>query len=199
MIVMTVDQRKSRSNPDKVEAMLQWLAKNYQVLRGFERTAGDEIQGVLADGIVATEMALAIAATGNWSVGIGVGPVEFPLPQQTRAGRGVAFENARDAVDRAKKSSGSLAVSGPGSDSGRIEAELQLIALLEARRSESSAAAGKLIAKGLTQHEIATQLGISQQAVSQRLASGLWHETQRLTEFAALALDDYARQWKGNN
>ena len=193
MIVMTVDQRKSRTSPDRVDALLQWLAGKYQILRPFERTAGDEIQGVLDDGMVAVEIALELSATRGWSVGIGVGIVELPLPAQTRAGRGAAFEYARDAVDRAKNSSGSLAVSGPGADPGRIEAELQLIALLDVRRTESSAEAGKLVAEGLSQQEVAAKLGVSQQAVSQRLASGLWHETRKLTGFAARALDDYAR------
>lgn len=192
MIVMTVDQRKSRTGPDKVDALLHWLAGNYQILRPFERTAGDEIQGVLDSGIVAAEIALALSATRSWSIGIGIGIVELPLPAQTRSGRGAAFEYARDAVDRAKHSSGSLAVSGPGTEPGRIEAELQLIALLDARRTESSAEAGKLVAEGLSQQEVAARLGVSQQAVSQRLASGLWHESRKLSGFAARALDEYA-------
>ena len=197
MIVMTVDQRKSRSNPDKVESLLQWLSSNFQVLRGFERTAGDEIQGVLTDGLIATEIALAIASTGGWSVGIGIGAVELPLPLQTRAGRGSAFEYARDAVDRAKKSSALVAVSGPGDESGRIEAELQLVSLLQSRRSKSSVEAGNLVAAGLTQQEIAMKLGISQQAVSQRLASGLWYEANNLSTYAARALDGYSRHVEG--
>lgn len=192
MIVMTIDQRKSRTNPDKVESLLRWLYQDYPVKRGFERTAGDEVQGVLYDGVSAAQLALAVAATGDWSVGIGVGAVESPLPKQTRAGRGVAFENAREAVERAKKSAGALAISGPGSEAGRIEAELQLISILNFRRSESSVEAGKLVAQGLTQHEIAAKLGITQQAVSQRLASGMWHETDRLTKYAAQALEAYS-------
>ena len=191
MIVITIDQRRSRTGPDKVNALLSRLAKDFSVLRGFERTAGDEIQGVLENGIVAVDLALTVASTGEWSVGIGVGKVELPLPAQTRAGRGEAFEYAREAVERAKKSSGSLAVAGAGAHAGRIEAELQLIAMTNARRSEPSRAAGTLVAQGLTQQEVAARLGISQQAVSQRLASGLWFETARLTEYAGAALHDY--------
>ncbi|PQZ93775.1 hypothetical protein CQ018_08970 [Arthrobacter sp. MYb227] len=198
MIVMTIDQRKSRTNPDKVESLLQWLSRSYRVMRGFERTAGDEVQGVLGDGVTAARIALAVAATGDWSVGIGIGAVESPLPEQTRAGRGLAFENARDAVDRAKKSGGAIAVSGPGNEAGRIEAELQLISILESRRSESSAEAGRLVVEGMTQYEIAVKLGISQQAVSQRLASGLWHETEKLATYAAQALEEYSRIVEGN-
>src|SRR5699024_1676779 len=129
--------------------------------------------------------------------GVGIGAVELPLPQQTRAGRGPAFEYARDAVERAKKSAALLAISGPGDEPGRVEAELQLVSLLQSRRSESSAEAGKLVAAGLTQQEIAMKLGISQQAVSQRLASGLWHEANNLSTYAAQALDDYSRHVEG--
>lgn len=197
MIVITIDQRKSRSGPDKVESLLRRLADDYSVLRKFERTAGDELQGALDDGYVAVALALNVAHTGEWSVGIGVGTVETPMPRQTRAGRGPAFEYARDAVERAKNSSSALALSGPGLEAERIEAELQLIALVNARRTKTSAEAGTLVSKGLTQQQVASRLEISQQAVSARLASGLWYETVRLAELASKALGDYAMTMEG--
>ena len=198
MIVITIDQRRSRSGPDKVETLLQRLASDYEAVRGFERTAGDEIQGVLRDGATAVDLALEVARTGEWSVGIGVGAVETPMPEQTRAGRGPAFEHARDAVERAKASSGSLALSGPGDGAERLEAELQLVAMVNARRTESSAEAGILVSRGLTQQQVAAKLGISQQAVSARLASGLWYEATRLATAAGLALHEYALLTEGN-
>src|SRR5690606_39564507 len=48
----------------------------------------------------------------RWSIGVGVGPVETPLPEQTRAGRGPAFEHARIAVERAKNAPGQVAAEG---------------------------------------------------------------------------------------
>ncbi|GAA5229137.1 hypothetical protein [Paeniglutamicibacter antarcticus] len=198
MIVVTIDQRKSRSGPDKVEDLLQRLARAYEVARPFERTAGDEVQGVLQDGPAAVLLALEVARTGEWSVGIGVGAVEMPMPVQTRAGRGPAFEHARDAVERAKNSNGSLALSGPGAEAERLEAELQLIALVNARRTETSDEAGILVSQGLTQQQVAVRLGISQQAVSARLASGLWYEATRLTDLAGAALHEYARIAEGS-
>lgn len=192
MIVITIDQRRSRSGPDKVETLLRHLVEHYSTERDFERTAGDEIQGVLSDGAVAVALALDVAGTGEWSVGIGVGAVQTPMPAQTRAGRGPAFEHARVAVERAKSSSGSLALAGPGMEAERLEAELQLIALVNARRTESSAEAGMLVSQGLTQQQVATRLDISQQAVSARLSSGLWYEAGRLTELAGAALHHYS-------
>lgn len=197
MIVITIDQRKSRSGPDKVESLLRRLADDYSVLRKFERTAGDELQGALDDGYVAVALALNVAHTGEWSVGIGVGSVQTPLPRETRAGRGQAFEYARDSVERAKNSSGALALSGPGPEAERIEAELQLLALVNARRTKTSAEAGTLVSQGLTQQQVAARLEISQQAVSARLASGLWYETARLTDLAGRALADYSMTMEG--
>ncbi|MFL4475828.1 hypothetical protein ACIPVK_17675 [Paeniglutamicibacter sp. MACA_103] len=198
MIVITIDQRKSRTGPDKVESLLHRLAEQYAVVRNFERTAGDEIQGVLDDGVAAVALALDVAGTGEWSVGIGIGDVQTPMPVETRAGRGPAFEHAREAVERAKNSSGSLALSGRGTEAERLEAELQLIALVNARRTESSAEAGILVSQGMTQQQVAARLEISQQAVSARLASGLWYETERLTVLAGRALHEYSTMTEGS-
>ncbi|MFL4477147.1 hypothetical protein ACIPUB_02590 [Paeniglutamicibacter sp. ORCA_105] len=197
MIVITIDQRRSRSGPDKVESLLRRLDGEYNAVRGFERTAGDELQGVLDDGVMAVALALDVAHTGEWSVGIGVGSVQTPMPRETRAGRGPAFEYARDAVERAKNSSGALALSGPGPEAERIEAELQLLTLVNARRTKTSAEAGTLVSQGLTQQQVAARLEISQQAVSARLASGLWYETARLTNLAGRALTDYSMTMEG--
>jgi hypothetical protein len=41
-----------------------------------------------------------VARERTWSVGIGVGPVEEPLPASTRSGRGIAFTRARRAVEQ---------------------------------------------------------------------------------------------------
>lgn len=197
MIVITIDQRRSRSGPDKVEYLLRRLAGDYNAVRGFERTAGDELQGVIDNGAVAVALALDVAHTGEWSVGIGVGSVQTPLPRETRAGRGQAFEYARDAVERAKHSSGALALSGPGPEAERIEAELQILALLNERRTKTSAEAGRLVSQGLTQQQVAARLEISQQAVSARLSSGLWYETARLANLAGRALGDYSTTMEG--
>ena len=47
--VLTVDQRASRSSPDRVPEVLRKLNGAVPTVLGFERTAGDEFQGVLSD------------------------------------------------------------------------------------------------------------------------------------------------------
>jgi hypothetical protein len=89
-------------------------------------------------------------------------------------------------------------LSGPGDGAERLEAELQLVAMVNARRTESSAEAGILVSQGLTQQQVAAKLGISQQAVSARLASGLWYEAARLATAAGLALHEYALITEGS-
>jgi len=101
MFVITADQRGSRSQPDRVDAALR-LVGAAPLVRPFERTAGDELQGVADDPAAALGVVLLLVRDGHWSVGVGVGGVRTPLPEQTRAGAGEAFERARVAVTRAK-------------------------------------------------------------------------------------------------
>lgn len=197
MIVLTIDQRDSRHSPDRVDELVARLNAAYPTVRPFERTAGDELQGVLDDGRAAVELLLDVALDEAWSVGLGVGSVKEPLPEQTRAGAGEAFEAARDAVERAKHAPASVAVSGAGAEAQRLEAELQLVAEVNERRTESSQEAGRLVEQGLSQRQAAAKLGITQQAVSSRLASGLWSQCRKLADQAGLALDHYTAAFDG--
>ena len=119
MFVLTVDQRHSRRGVDRVEELLDWLATQPGVVRTFERTAGDEVQGVMDDAAAVVDVVLALVRRSAWSVGIGAGPVHEPLPASTRAGSGPAFELARKAVQRAKSSPQPLAVGAPDPVPGR--------------------------------------------------------------------------------
>lgn len=95
------------------------------------------------------------------------------------------------AVARAARRSGHTAVALTGvvgesaagdpdlqSDLRSVEATLDLIAVLEARRSAPQQSAGRLVDAGLSQREAAAELGVSQQAVHSRLRHGLWNETR---------------------
>ena len=189
MYVLTVDQRRSRRRVDLVEGALGALNDDPSrpLVRGFERTAGDEMQAVVANPAVAADLALDLAVSNRWSVGIGVGGVVTPLPESTRAGSGEAFERAREAVTAAKTSPGNVAVSGAREEAGHAEAVLQLLVSVARKRSRQATEAGMLSDEGLTQQQIADRLGITQQAVSSRLHSGLWPEWRR-ARLAAQAL-----------
>ncbi|MCJ0976152.1 SatD family protein [Rhodococcus sp. ARC_M12] len=175
MFVLTVDQRRSRRDIDRVPDLLEHY-RAHQLVRPFDRTAGDEVQAVCEDAATVVSIALELVATPHWSVGIGIGSVELPLPETTRAGRGPAFEAARDAVTRAKNAPAALAVSGPESAAAEdAETASTLVALLVNRRSDQGREAVALMERGLTQTEAAEQLKISKQAMSQRLSVAGWH------------------------
>ncbi|OOL27282.1 membrane associated protein, partial [Rhodococcus rhodochrous] len=69
MFVLTVDQRGSRRDVDRVADLLTEL-RDAELLRPFERTAGDEVQAVADDPAVVVDLALDLVRRGCWSVGI---------------------------------------------------------------------------------------------------------------------------------
>lgn len=101
MYVMTIDQRGSSTDADRVPGLLAELSTLSTAGR-FERSVGDEVQGVVERQDEVVEIALHALRSGRWYVGIGVGPVDLPLPASPREGSGPAFVAARLAVDRAK-------------------------------------------------------------------------------------------------
>lgn len=199
MFVMTVDQRGSRRVGDRVDELLAALTRHAPdgapgVVRGFERTVGDEVQGVLDDPEVVVDLTLRILRTGAWSVGLGVGPVDQPLPTHARAGSGKAFVLAREAVERAKgrRRSVPVAVEAAMAQHGRdCEAVLTMLAVLIDRRTDAGWAVVDAVAElgsDATQEDVADRLGISQQAVSQRLRTALWNEEQAVRPVVARLL-----------
>lgn len=183
--VLTLDQRSSRSRSDEVPALLAALADLPPgVVMAFERTVGDEVQGVLTEAGSAVEAVARALRLGGWNVGIGVGGVEEPVPASTRAGRGTAYLRAREAVNRAKSAPHRLTVVGaPGdADVEALETVLGLWAGLVERRSDRGWEVHDLLATGLTHAEAAARLGISASAVSQRAqAAGLVDEERART------------------
>lgn len=184
MYVLTVDQRGSRRDVDRVQDLIDALNSTYRdaghassegLLRPFQRTAGDEVQAVVADPHSVVDIAIDLVERQNWSVGIGVGSVQHPLPEETRAGRGPAFEAARIAVERAKGTPGRIAVEGDDPDTAAdADTALTFVSVLVARRSDEGREAIGRVRSGLTQTETARALDISKQAVSQRLSTAGW-------------------------
>ena len=201
MLVLTIDQQGSRRVGDHVEDLLGAFAALSAaasgapgVVRPFERTVGDEVQAVLDDADLAVDLALAVLRRGGWSVGIGAGTVDEPLPPTARAGSGSAFVLAREAVDRAKSRTRPVPVAVQGADAGSAadaEAVLTLVAAVAERRTVAGwqvIDALRSPGTGARQHDVAARLGISQQAVSQRLRTALWAEEVAARPLAARLL-----------
>jgi hypothetical protein len=184
MYVLTIDQQHSRRDVDRVPDALESLA-DIAVVRPFDRTAGDEFQAVLDDSRAVADTVVLLVEAGGWSIGLGIGDVELPLPPTTRAGRGPAFECAREAVNAAKNSPYRVAVTGPDPvSSAYAQTALRLLARTVAGRSDAGQAAARLMRLGRTQSVAAATLGITPQALSQRLRAADWYieeETRLLT------------------
>ena len=188
MFVLTIDQRRSRHDVDRVPDLLAYL-RAVSTVRPFERTAGDEVQGVLSDPAAVVPVVLDLVRHVHWSIGLGIGPVEQPLPSTTRAGRGPAFEHARTAVERAKSALTHVAVAGSNAAAATAVATvLDLLALVVQRRSPGGWAAVELLSTGHTQSSAAQELGVSKQAVSQRLRTTGWQQEQAGRVLAATLL-----------
>jgi hypothetical protein len=189
VFVLTVDQRGSRSMTDLVPELLNSLNRRPRrtgILRKFERTAGDEVQGVLSEARATIDVIVELIRSDTWYVGLGVGDVAQPLPRSTRAGSGDAFVNAREAVNRAKSSPHHVNVVGTDSRvAEQVETVLWLMASVLRRRSERGWAVADLLAEGLTRREIGVKLGISQSAVTQRAQAAGFAEEQRGRVLAA--------------
>jgi hypothetical protein len=172
MFVLTVDQIDSRSTPDAVASTLldlEQLAGTAFVLAP-ERTAGDEFQLLLGDGEAVLRVILWLTRTGGWSVGCGIGEVSVPLPRSIREATGDAFVAARTAVDRAKRKPTRVALES-AIDAGaasRVEALLDLLLIVRARRTPEGWELFDLVETGLSQTAAASRLGISPQAASKR-------------------------------
>jgi hypothetical protein len=191
MFVVNADQERSRETEDRVPlalAALNAVARSTGL--AFERTMGDEVQGMLGSGDDVVTVCRALARLTAWHVAIGVGDVEHPLPSTTREARGAAFLAARRAADDVKGRRPSILVAG-GEDRSEIadaDTIMRLLALLWQRRSpsgwEAIEATERMRAQepGVSLSRVAAGLGITHQALSQRLQAAGWD-----VEVAALA------------
>jgi hypothetical protein len=186
---LTVDQRGSRRTGDRVPEALAALGSAVPHPRlAFERTAGDEFQGLVVSAGEVLDAMTTLSRLGGWSIGIGVGDVAEPLPGSTREARGPAFIAAREAVETARRRPRPrLAVRGPDVVTARrAEVGLRLLLLVLDGRSGPAWEAAELVHRGATHSVAAEALGITRQAVGQRLAAGhveLEQESRPLMEY----------------
>jgi hypothetical protein len=180
--VVTIDQRDSRTTPDRVPEAIEALAE-VSFLRSLERTAGDEFQGVLDSPAGLVRVVEVLLRQEIWNIGIGFGDAD-DLPESTRAGRGTAFLAARDAVTAAKSSPWHLRVVGDHRAARALETTIWLWAAVLARRTTRGWEVADLVAGGLSYDETGRRLGISASAVSQRAQAAGIVEARRARELA---------------
>ena len=173
MYVVTIDQRRSRSSADRVPELLDALAE-VPCAAAFDRTAGDEVQGLLDDPAAVRSALLIALREGDWHCGVGVGDVDDEsYASGTRAGRGPAYLAAREAVEAAKSMTGSVAIRVPtkASDAAAqwaadCEAVWVLVAPLILGRTEAQWRAVHAVDRSPTQAAAAEELGIAPASVA---------------------------------
>jgi len=195
MLVVTIDQVGSSTSSDRVP---EFLAEVERLTRGrvelaFERTVGDEVQGVLSQPAVLRAVVNHALRDGHWSVGVGIGSVEEPLPDSTRAAAGPAFSLARRAVDRAKnrRMPARIAVEAAVPErAAALEAAWHLVATIAAERSAKMWEAIDTVSTMESSAVAAAHLGITAQALSERLRRAGW-----AAEVNAYPLLDELTRW----
>src|SRR3954462_6511351 len=141
MFVITADQVDSRRRADIVAPALETIGDRFSAHLALppDRNAGDELQALTADAATALELILTLTREGAWSVGLGLGEVRLPLPENTREATGDAFVAARTAVGRAKRAPARFAVEALRTREPAADAEALLTLLLTLREGRTPA------------------------------------------------------------
>ncbi|MBD2764954.1 transcriptional regulator [Kocuria sp. cx-455] len=179
MYALTVDRRGSRTAPGALamsEHRNRFDSDLPRPVLGWQISAGDELQALYDTAQDALTAVLALVDDQDWHVGLGIGAVNMPLPDNVNEATGPAFVAAREAVT-ASKDIGYPAVRGTAWAS-HAQAVLTLASAVRQRRTRAAREATDLAEQGLTQQQIASTLGIAQSSVSRRLSSALWSQEQ---------------------
>ena len=210
MYVLTIDQQGSTTDVDRVPDLIAALRNLTPV--PFERSVGDELQGVVEDAADVVDVALHALRGGHWYVGIGIGMVSLAPGASPREGSGSGFVAARKAVELAKGAAGQVpltVVSGSmvrGKDlqphaqedavaSANAQAVLRLIGRLVQQRTEAQwrvvdrlrAIQGEV--RHGSQKQVARELGITEQSVSRAVLRSAWQEEWAARPAAAMLLE----------
>ncbi|MGJ9404396.1 hypothetical protein [Arthrobacter sp. KK5.5] len=180
MYVLTINQRDSREVGDRVDELVAGLG-HLPAAIPFQRSVGDEAIGVVAEPGTAVEAAMIALRTRRWHVGIGVGSLHVPLPEEIAHAEGFGLVYARRAVDRARKTGERvpLAVAGPDTEvAAEAQAVLRLIGQIVSTRTDAEWAVLDFMVPGVRgqQRAIADELGVTTQAVSKAVVRSHWNE-----------------------
>jgi len=192
VFTLTINQRDSRRDGDRVPQLLKDL-RHIPARLDFDRSVEDEVQGIVESSHQAVESALIALRSGQWYVGIGVGPINEPLPNLVKDASGHGLVYARRAVDRLRSSNDRIpvAVDGPlAALASEAEAVLRLLGHIVQHRSAAEWRVLDLLTPGVRgqQKAVAQELGISTQAVSKALARAQWAEEHAARPAAARLL-----------
>lgn len=136
----------------------------------FEVLGVEDICAVAHSASAVCDVAMALLADGDWAIGIGIIPGDTAREKHTRAVATAAVKKSARAghvyakVDRR----------GRAAEANDIAAAFALLGFVLSKRTMEGREATSLVRGGLNQNEAAEELGISKQAMSQRLQAAGW-------------------------
>ncbi len=220
MYVLTIDQRGSTADVDRVPDLIAALRSLTPA--PFERSVGDELQGVVEQAEDVVEIALYALRSGHWYVGIGIGAVQLAPGGSPREGSGSGFVAARRAVELAKGAAGQVPLSVVSGSIGRgreapphakegamttanAQAVLRLIGRLVQQRTPAQwRVVDRLRAlrggdgKHGSQKHVAQELGITEQSVSRAVLRSGWQDEWAARPAAVMLLEYAHSQIEGD-
>jgi hypothetical protein len=178
--LVTLRQRDRRSDGDLTDEMLRTLA-GIATLAPFQRSGPSLLVGVPERAEDAVEATLRALRSNQWLVGLGVGSLYEPVPREAQYLQGTALGYAHTAVERSGHTGERvpLSVIGPeASVAAEAEAVLRLLGQIVSTRSSAEWAVLDLLTPGARgqQKHVATELGITAQAVSKAVVRSAWVE-----------------------
>lgn len=150
-------------------------------LAPFQRSGTSLIVGVPERSEDAVDAILRVLRNHHWMVGVGVGSLYEPIPQEAQYLQGAALGYAHTALERSEHTGERIPLSiiGPVAAIGtEAEAVLRLLGQLVSTRSVAEWAVLDLLVPGVRgqQKYVAAELGISAQAVSKAVVRSAWVE-----------------------
>lgn len=135
----------------------------------FEVVGVEDIRTNVSHAEAACMLIMALLSDGGWAIGLGINPT------------GPALFAATDAVGNRAGVVGVIVDKQDATETNAaddIAAAFSLISHVLAKRTLEGREATSLVRSGLNQNQAAEQLGISKQAMSQRLQAAGWHAEQ---------------------
>lgn len=163
----------------------------------FELLGVEDIRAHITDPATACDVVMALLAAGDWAIGIGVVPGVGKPTDEDEAQIELAKKTASEALrPTARAGAVKVRIVGARRDDHRafnISASFALMAQVLSKRSFEGREATSLMRSGMNQNEAAAELGISKQAMSQRLQAAGWQAEQAGWQLAVNLLEHSAR------
>lgn len=168
---------KYRGREKRRADVVERSARALEALPGvgkFEILGVEDIRTQVADAEAALNLVMALLSDGGWAIGLGIADVTEDISDGD-----AATQAATNAVGT-RPGQVRVAVETPGAstDAADIAAAFALLAHVLHKRTYEGREATSLVRRGMNQNEAAAALGISKQAMSQRLQAAGWPAEQ---------------------